>query len=91
MGSSNDYAFETDHGQRPRSWLLRLPAAALATVLQKLDACNVARTSATCTSLRHAVPANISKLKVHCTNQETLDSLVLWLGHNSTSLTHLTQ
>jgi hypothetical protein len=41
--------------------------------------------------LSHAVPANISKLKVHCTDQETLDSLVLWLGHNSTSLTHLTQ
>jgi hypothetical protein len=72
------------------SWeLLQLPDAAPSLVLQKLDQCSLACAAVTCSKLSHAVPANTSKLDVHCRTSDGLNSMLIWLERHSNSLTSL--
>jgi hypothetical protein len=69
--------------------LLQLPDTALSLVLQKLDQCSLACAAVTCSKLRHAVPAHISKLEVQCRTSEGCSSMFRMLEQHSTSLTSL--
>lgn len=76
---------------RPTSWLLQLPEAALAAVLQNLDSRSLASTALACTALSYAVPCSISTVSVCCKSQAMLGNLILWFNRHSAKLNHVIQ
>jgi hypothetical protein len=71
--------------------LLQLPDTALDLVLQQLGTCSLASISATCKKGRAAVSASAKEVTVRCSSQQTVNSFMQWLEHNSNSLVQLTR
>jgi hypothetical protein len=81
----------SDQTQERVDLLVQLPWAAFSQVLQHLDQRSLACTAMTCSTLRHAVPAAISKLEVDHRVAGTLGSFTSWLEGHCSSLGSLTQ
>jgi hypothetical protein len=64
-GTAEGMSSVQDHERT--SWLLQLPEAALASVLQKLDQCSLVSTALACTAVSNAVPGNLSTAVMSCT------------------------
>jgi hypothetical protein len=79
----------SEHQQKRNCWLLELPGTALSHV--QLDQRSLACTAVTCSTLRHAVPAAISKLEVRPFPAQAIASFFSWLEGHSSSLNSLTQ
>jgi hypothetical protein len=70
--------------------LLQLPESLLSLALQKSNTCTLASSAVSCNKLKQAALAAFSKVEVHCTSAQTIESLSLWLAQNRTSLTNIT-
>lgn len=73
----------------PCSQLLQLPNAARDLVLQQLDQCSLFSLAACCSSLHHAVLANIRQITVACSTAEAFSTFEPWLQKHSSSLVNL--
>jgi hypothetical protein len=67
--------------------LLQLPDPELNCVLQKLDMHSLSNSALSCSKLRKAATASVTKAVLRCKTQEKLNSFRLWLQQHDSSIT----